>query len=116
MHIKGIDHISINTVDFPKTIHFYRDILGFEEMNTVVRDDVVGTYLQIPGGGRMEIFDNLGKTKRYPIGELDNGIRHIAFTVEDVTENARQLTENGVELYLPPTELPEFGVRTNAGL
>jgi catechol 2,3-dioxygenase-like lactoylglutathione lyase family enzyme len=36
MNIIGMNHIAINARDFEKTLQFYRDILGFEELNTVV--------------------------------------------------------------------------------
>jgi glyoxylase I family protein len=112
MNIKGIDHIGINTRDFEKTLTLYRDIFGFEELNSVVLDDIVATYLKIPGGGRMEIFDNLGKTKHHDITQLDNGVRHLAFRVEDVEKHAQIMRDNGYEITYGPAELEDFNVRT----
>lgn len=111
MKIKALDHIGINAVDYAKTVAFYRDVLEFKELNSVVHDDLISTYFKIPGGGRMEIFDNLDKTNEYEIKELDNGVRHIAFEVEDVQEHERLLTKKGVELFWKTTELPDYDAR-----
>lgn len=111
MDIMGINHIAINTLNYEKTIQFYRDILGFEELNTVIRSEFRATYLKIPGGGRMEIFDNLGKTVCKKINDLDNGIKHIAFTVKDVKKHEDILVNKGVKILLNTTELPDFKAR-----
>jgi catechol 2,3-dioxygenase-like lactoylglutathione lyase family enzyme len=30
MHVVGLDHVVVNTQDFERAIHFYRDVLGLE--------------------------------------------------------------------------------------
>ena len=111
MNIIRMNHIAINARDFEKTLQFYRDILGFEELNTVVQDNLRATFLKIPGGGRMELFDNYGKTISKTMGELDNGVRHIAFTVKDVKKHEEILIKNGVKILLNTTEIPDFKTR-----
>lgn len=111
MNIIGMNHIAINARDFEKTLQFYRDILGFEELNTIVQDNLRVTFLKIPGGGRMELFDNYGKTIRKTIGELDNGVRHIAFIVKDVKKHEEILIKNGVKILLNTIEIPDFRTR-----
>ena len=59
----------------------------------------------------MELFDNYGKTIRKTIGELDNGVRHIAFTVKDVKKHEEILIKNGVKILLNTTEIPDFKTR-----
>lgn len=99
MNIIGMNHTAINARDFEKTLQFYRDILGFEELNTVVQDNLRAAFLKILGGGSMELFDNYGKTISKTIGELDNGVRHIAFTVKDIKKHEEILIKNGVKIH-----------------
>ncbi len=111
MDIRGIDHIAINTLDYGATIHLYRDILGFKELNTVEKGDFCSTYLAVPGGARLEIFDNRGKTIPVAYDELQSGVRHIAFRVKDVKKHEELLRGHGIDMLLSCTELPEFDAR-----
>ena len=111
MNVKGIDHIAINAKNFKETVRFYRDVLGFRELNTVVQPDFSAVYLQIPGGPRMEIFDNMGSTKDRCLNDLDAGVKHIAFRVENVKKHEEILIQNGVDVFFETTELPDFKAR-----
>lgn len=111
MDIMGVHHIGINTLDYEKTMQFWRDILGFEEINTVDEGKCRITILKIPGGGVMEIFDNLGKTVQKTLNDLDNGIKHIAFAVKDIKKQEDFLASKGVKILLKTTEFPDFKAR-----
>jgi catechol 2,3-dioxygenase-like lactoylglutathione lyase family enzyme len=109
--IHRIDHISINVIDIEKSIDFYTRILGFEQLETVDCGDFEITYIGLPGGSRLELFDYYARNQSHPREESEVGLRHIAFEVDDVAANERHLRSLGVEITLPTCELPELGVR-----
>lgn len=111
MNITGINHLAINTKHFPKSLEFYRDILGFKEIETIDMESCSITYLEIPGGGKMELFDYQSKNRDLKKEDDDVGIRHLAFTVENVAEHENLLRKKGVTITLPTTDLPELGAR-----
>jgi len=111
MNIKGINHIAVNTADINVSTAFYTDILGFEKIETINNGDSTITYLALPGGSRLELFDYAGKNKRVPKEESDVGLRHLAFEVDDVDAHERILREKGVKIILPATDLHHLGCR-----
>ena len=111
MKITGVEHISINTVDFEKSRDFYAQVLGFRQLQTVDCGEFDITYFAIPGGTRLELFDYHGNNPSVDHPENASGLRHLAFAVEDVTAHERLLREAGVEITLPTTDLPNLGVR-----
>jgi len=111
MEIQRIEHVSINTLDFERSIDFYGRILGFTQRQTVDCGDFNITYFEIPGGERLELFDYHGRNPLVNHPESATGLRHLAFAVRDVTVHEQQLREAGVEITLPATDLPDLGVR-----
>ena len=66
---------------------FYGKVLGFRRLETVPLDGGFSLmYFEIPGGGRMELFDYGGKNRAEPREESEVGLRHLAFAVDDVDE------------------------------
>lgn len=111
MQINGVEHISINTVDFARSRDFYTQLMGFKQLQTVDCGEFDITYFAIPGGTRLELFDYRGKNPVVEHAETESGLRHLAFLVEDVAAHERLLREAGVEIVLPTTDLPNLGVR-----
>jgi len=111
MNIKGIEHIAINTTDINVSTAFYTDILGFRKKDTINNGDSIITYLSLPGGSRLELFDYAGKNKRVPKQESDAGLRHLAFEVDNVDAHEKELRGKGVKIVLPATDLPHLGCR-----
>ena len=111
MKVKGIDHVSLNVKDIRASTEFYGKVLGFRQMETVPFDGFSLVYFQIPGGGRLELFDYGGKNPASRRDETEAGLRHLAFEVDDVDEAARRLAAAGVKITLPPTDLPTLGSR-----
>jgi len=113
MQVQGINHISINTRNFEASASFYEDVLGFRRLQTVPMDGgkFAITYFEIPGGGRMELFDYGGKNPDAAHGETDAGLRHMAFTVDDVKAAEKMLRDKGVPIVLPATDLSMLGAR-----
>ena len=111
MRVMGIDHVSLNVKDIRASTEFYGKVLGFRQMETVPFDGFSLVYFQIPGGGRLELFDYGGKNPAAQRDDTEAGLRHLAFEVDDVDEAARRLPAAGVKITLPPTDLPTLGSR-----
>jgi catechol 2,3-dioxygenase-like lactoylglutathione lyase family enzyme len=111
MEIKGIDHIAVNTQDIEQSLTFYTGVLGFEVLESVEMDGFAITYLALPGGGRLELFDYYGRNVRVPVEESQVGYRHVALEVDDVDAFERVLREKGVPIVLPATDLPKLNAR-----
>ena len=111
MKIKRIEHASINVTDINKTLDFYHRILGLQQLETEDCGEFVITYLSLPDGSRLELFDYHGRNQKRIREESEVGLRHLAFQVEDVAEHEKQLRAEGVEITLPTCDLPNLGVR-----
>ena len=111
MKVKGINHLSINTRDIKASADFYGGILGWKQMETVPFDGFSLVYFQIPGGGRLELFDYGGKNPSNQRDESEAGLRHLAFTVDDVDAAERDLRAKGVTITMAATDLPSLDSR-----
>jgi glyoxylase I family protein len=112
MKIRGIDHVSINVKDMGASAAFYEGVMGFRRRETVPMDGgFTITYFEIPGGGRLELFDYGGKNRDVPREDSDAGLRHLAFAIDDVKAAEKMLREKGVTIVLPATDIPSLGVR-----
>lgn len=112
MKVRGIDHVSINVRDMEASAKFYVEVLGFRRLQTVPMDGGFSiTYFEIPGGGRMELFDYAGKSRAVQREESDVGLRHLAFSVDDVAAAEKMLRGKGVTIVLPATDLPTLGAK-----
>jgi catechol 2,3-dioxygenase-like lactoylglutathione lyase family enzyme len=112
MRVQGINHVSINVRDLETSARFYTDVLGFRRLETVAMEGGFSiTYFEIPGGGRMELFDYRGGSRESPREESEVGLRHLAFTVDDVAGAEKQLRARGVTIVLPATDIPALGTR-----
>ena len=111
MQVRGVDHVSLNVTDIDASVEFYGRVLGFRELETVPFEDFSLVYFEIPGGGRLELFDYRGKNPRSRREESEAGLRHLAFAVADVDAAERRLRAHGVEVTLAATDLPSLGAR-----
>jgi len=109
--VQGINHVSINVRDIGASLNFYGGLLGWRQLETVPFEGFSITYFQIPGGGRLELFDYGGKNPKTDRGETEAGLRHLAFNVDDVDTAERDLRSKGVTITLAATDLPSLGCR-----
>lgn len=96
MNLQTVHHIAIIGSDYEKSKHFYVEQLGFSvirENYRAERDDYK-IDLQL-NGTELELFiiKNCPKRPSYPEAY---GLRHLAFTVESVEQNVRELEEKGI--------------------
>jgi glyoxylase I family protein len=108
---KRIDHVSINVKDIKASIDFYGNVLGFRQLQTVPFEGFSLVYFELPGGGRLELFDYGGKNPKGQRGESEAGLRHLAFAVDDVDAAESHLRSRGVTITLAATDLSTLGSR-----
>ena len=111
MNIKNIDHIAINCTDLNRSLDFYQRILGFEQLETVSCGDFDIIYFALPNGARLELFNYYGRNREVLRRDEDNGLRHLAFQVEDVRAHEKVLKKEGVKITLSTRDLPDLGAR-----
>ena len=109
---QDIHHAGVTVADLERSLKFYRDLLGLEEMFVVDRTDpdlgrIVGypdcririAFLQVPGGStRLELLQYLaprGTPRGYE--SRDPGTGHVCLRVEDIRDLHERLAAAGVE-------------------
>ncbi|WP_076543241.1 VOC family protein [Shewanella sp. UCD-KL21] len=104
---KGIHHVAIICEDYPRSKHFYSEILGFKVLAENYREDRQSYKLdlQLADGSQIELFSipNSPKRPSYPEAQ---GLRHLAFKVDSIEQAVAYLTVQGVEL--DPIRVDEY--------
>ncbi|PSG98013.1 lactoylglutathione lyase [Thermoplasmatales archaeon SW_10_69_26] len=101
-----LDHCCLNVRDMDRSIEFYRKHF---DMDLLSRKEIPENDAEIAfvgygeGGMKLELTD----WKEWEEDDLEfgNNFDHIAVAVPDVTEWYEQLTDDGVESAMEPTEL-----------
>lgn len=126
-HITGFHHVGITVSSLERSLAFYRDLLGFEEVfawnpqaeyiGTLVGYpdvDLHATVLKLPNSeGRLELLEYRQVDGR-PIDSANGnpGTAHIAFFVSDLQDLFERLSSSGVAAVSRPVT-PSIG--PNAG-
>jgi len=98
VELRRLDHVSLNVSDRPRSIAWYRDVLGLEQRGNARRDDwpvFMGDF-----GACVALFQaQVESPDRAP---ESTGLRHVAFMVgrEDLAAAQERLRERGVEFWL----------------
>ena len=102
--IKGftsLGHIAIRVKDVDRSVDFYVNQLGFEEMLRLYRDngDLWLVYVRVTDDQYIEIFP-------YAVGEdvpprEALGLNHVCLTVDDIDSVVSQLESAGIPLLQP---------------
>ncbi len=129
--IRGIHHTAISTGDLERSLHFYRDLLGFKEIlssawevGTEVADRITG----LPGSSARLVMLQAGNacielfqyaSPRPKPGEpqrpvCDHGITHICLEVTDIEAEYQRLQAAGMPFHCPPQEVGG-GIRATYG-
>ncbi len=97
MDIRALHHIAIICSDYLRSKRFYTEVLGFEVVREVFREerDSYKCDLALNGSYLIELFSFPNPPARPSYPEAA-GLRHIAFEVEDVEEAAAFLEAKGV--------------------
>ncbi len=94
-----LHHVAIICSDYPRSKHFYVEILGFEILREIYREDRQSYKLDLKVGDKYEIelFSFPNPPARLTSPEAC-GLRHMAFEVDDLQDTARSLRARGVEV------------------
>jgi glyoxylase I family protein len=97
MKLKGIHHAAIICGDYPRSKHFYSEILGLPILAEQYRSERRSYKLDLalPDGTQLELFSFPDAPPRPSYPEAQ-GLRHLAFVVENVDAAKFDLEAAGV--------------------
>lgn len=97
MRLQRIHHVAVICSNYAVSKRFYTDILGLAVIREVYRAER-GSYkldLELPDGTQIELF-SFPDPPRRPNGPEAQGLRHLAFAVDDLDATVRDLEAKGV--------------------
>ncbi len=105
--LKGIHHAAIICSDYELSKHFYTEILKLEIIAENYREarQSYKLDLALPNGAQIELFSFPNAPERPSFPEAQ-GLRHLAFYVDDVQEIKNYLEAQGIEV--EPIRIDEF--------
>lgn len=103
----AIHHVAIICSDYPRSKHFYTEVLGLKVIAENYREarDSYKLDLALPDGSQVELFSFPGAPERPSFPEAQ-GLRHLAFLVDDVEQVKAYLESNDIEV--EPIRIDEF--------
>jgi catechol 2,3-dioxygenase-like lactoylglutathione lyase family enzyme len=123
-------HIGVGVRDLEKMVAFYRDYLGFEVVRRMeesgpfldglqaLKDVKVTTVKMAPPGDTVQIEFlkfHVHASDNAPPSVNDNGVTHIALTVDDVDAIYGQLTALGLKFNAAPAVSPDGKAKVTFG-
>jgi glyoxylase I family protein len=105
--LKGIHHVAIICSDYQKSKDFYTRILGLKVIaeNYRAARNSYKLDLALPDGSQLELFSFPQSPQRLSFPEAQ-GLRHLAFNVENVEQVTQDLIKEGIEM--EPIKVDEF--------
>ncbi|WP_334065296.1 SMU1112c/YaeR family gloxylase I-like metalloprotein [Alteromonas genovensis] len=96
--LNGFHHVAIICSDYPRSKHFYTEILGFSVIAENYREarDSYKCDLALADGSQIELF-SLPSAPTRPSRPEAQGLRHLAFKVDDLNAAIQKLTDKGLE-------------------
>ncbi|WP_419240781.1 VOC family protein [Photobacterium leiognathi] len=97
--LKGIHHVAIICSDYARSKHFYTQILKLTVNNETYREQRQSYKLdlRLPDNSQLELFSFPDAPARPSYPEAQ-GLRHLAFVVEDIHSVVDYLAAQGVEV------------------
>lgn len=94
--LQGIHHVALIASDYARSRHFYTEVLGLRVLHEVYREqrDSWKLDLALPDGTQLELFSFPAPPPR-PSRPEAQGLRHLAFRVDDLDAAATRLTAAG---------------------
>ncbi|WIW90663.1 VOC family protein (plasmid) [Sphingobium sp. V4] len=97
MGLRGVHHIAIIGSDYPRSRHFYTQILGFPIIREVYREARDSWKCDIDvGNAQIELFSFPSPPAR-PSRPEACGLRHLSFMVADIDVEVARLADHGIE-------------------
>ncbi|MGG3625343.1 VOC family protein [Bacillus gobiensis] len=96
--LQAIHHIAVICTDYEKSKSFYTDILGFEIIAEVYREerDSYKLDLSLNGVYAIELFSFPSPPPR-PSRPEAAGLRHLAFKVDNIHQAVEHLNKKGIQ-------------------
>ena len=96
--LNGFHHVAIICSDYPRSKQFYTEILGFSVIAENYREarDSYKCDLALADGSQIELFSFPNAPTR-PSRPEAQGLRHLAFKVDNLEAVIEKLREKGVE-------------------
>ncbi len=130
--INGIHHVSVHTPDMDRLLAFYRDVLGFEVVEssrvswrdapeidalTGLRDTAAKVVMVRAANVYLEFFEYQSPPARYADRLLpsDHGFTHICLDVSDIDAEYRRLSDRGMTFNAPPMLSDGGRIKTTYG-
>jgi len=97
LRLKRVHHIAIICGDYESSKHFYTEVLGFEILREVYREERLSYKLDLSLNGTytLELFSFPQPPER-PSHPEAKGLRHLAFEVENLEESIEALIQMDV--------------------
>ena len=98
MKLNGVNHIAVIASDIERSMYFYMNVLGFDLIRKVYRQerDSYKVDLALNGSYLIELFTFPEAPKRPSYPEA-LGLRHLAFSVDDIEASIAYLQSKGIE-------------------
>lgn len=105
--LRGIHHVAIICADYPHSRAFYVDVLGLEVIAENYRAQRASYKLdlRLPSGAQIELF-SFPEPPARPSTPEAQGLRHLAFAVDDMDSAVAYLESCGVAV--EPVRVDEF--------
>ncbi|EKO3372964.1 VOC family protein [Vibrio fluvialis] len=105
--LKRIHHTAIICSDYARSKAFYTEVLGLEIVaeNYRAARDSYKLDLALPDGSQIELFSFPDAPARPSYPEAQ-GLRHLAFAVDDVAKVKQQLEHQGISV--EPVRIDEY--------
>ena len=96
--LQGVHHVAIIASDYETSKTFYTKVLGLQILAETYREERASWKLdlEVPGGTQIELFSFPDPPLRATRPEAC-GLRHLAFSVDDLQEALSKLTKQGVD-------------------
>lgn len=109
LQLEKVDHIAIICSDYPRSLAFYRDVLGLRLIDEEYRAERHSMLSRLALGERylVELFTFPDSPARPSYPEAC-GLRHLAFRVPDIEEALAELDKMNVP-HEPLREIPSGG-------
>lgn len=107
MHLSAIHHVAIICSDYPRSRHFYTQVLGLRVLAEVYREARRSHKLDLalPDGAQIELFSFPDPPPRPSYPEA-RGLRHLAFAVADIEACVNELQAHGIAV--EPVRVDEY--------
>ena len=115
------DHVMINVSDFHRSVRWYQEKLGFEEVVRWTVDGLAGTnlaYLQrgdflieIASGPETDQTARLPRATDFASHFAHRGITHLCFRVADVDAALAEMNRLGIETFSAAIDFPPLDCR-----